>query len=154
MSKFSGLFAYSSSSSPAKNLHPLSYSPKGLSPSGISRYIYPTGRPSTVILSLAKHPPASFQSVRRSFMLFAGIKNFFSFFILFFFFAGNVQLTADLAVIFPKYSLFKFTFYQFQEFLLSHEPVEKILQSSLISYFREKFLMIRTPDDRILRVVI
>ena len=67
---------------------------------------------------------------------------------------GNVQLTADLAVIFPKYSLFKFTFYQFQEFLLSHEPVEKILQSSLISYFREKFLMIRTPDDRILRVVI
>lgn len=66
----------------------------------------------------------------------------------------NVQLTADLAVIFPKYSLFKFTFYQFQEFLFSHEPVEKILQSSLISYFREKFLMIRTPDDRILRVVI
>lgn len=103
MSKFSGLFAYSSSSSPAKNLHPLSYSPKGLSPSGISRYIYPTGRPSTVILSLAKHPPASFQSVRRSFMLFAGIKNFFSFFILFFFFAGNVMLTADLAVIFLKY---------------------------------------------------
>ena len=103
MSKFSGLFAYSSSSSPAKNLHPLSYSPKGLSPSGISRYIYPTGRPSTVILSLAKHPPASFQSVRRSFMLFAGIKNFFSFFILFFFFAGNVILSADLAVIFFKY---------------------------------------------------
>ena len=67
---------------------------------------------------------------------------------------ANVQLTADLAVIFPKYSLFKFTFYQFQEFLFSHEPVEKILQSSLISYFREKFLMIRTPDDRILRVVI
>ena len=90
MPKLSGLLAYSSSSSPEKNLQPLSYSPKELSSSGISRYIYPTGRPSTVILSLAKHPPVSFQSVRRSFMSFAGIKKFFFFIYSLFLFAGNV----------------------------------------------------------------
>ena len=103
MPKLSGLLAYSSSSSPEKNLQPLSYSPKELSSSGISRYIYPTGRPSTVILSLAKHPPVSFQSVRRSFMSFAGIKKFFFFIYSLFLFAGNVILSADLAVIFFKY---------------------------------------------------